>query len=58
MVTCKLTGGIGNQMFQIAATVGLAEMNNDEAVFNKWYCSCTKKDMYPFFSSEIKLENT
>jgi len=29
-------GRLGNQMFQIAATIGLAKRNNDIAVFNKW----------------------
>lgn len=29
-------GRLGNQMFQIAAAIGLAERNNDIAVFNKW----------------------
>lgn len=34
MLTCKLQGGIGNQMFQIATTYSLAISNNDKAVFN------------------------
>lgn len=34
MITCKLQGGIGNQMFQIATTYSLALKNNDKAVFN------------------------
>lgn len=29
MVTCKLYGGIGNMMFQIAATIGTAAKNDD-----------------------------
>jgi hypothetical protein len=27
MITCKLYGGLGNQMFQIAATIGLSDIN-------------------------------
>ena len=34
MVTCFLQGGLGNQMFQIAATTVLAYRNNDIAVFD------------------------
>lgn len=30
MVTCKLRGGLGNQMFQIAATIGLAKKHGVE----------------------------
>jgi sporulation protein YlmC with PRC-barrel domain len=38
MITCELTGGLGNQMFQIAATYALAKRNNDEAYFNFETC--------------------
>ena len=34
MVSCRLQGGLGNQMFQIAAAHALALRNNDTAVFN------------------------
>ena len=34
MITCQLQGGLGNQMFQIAATYALAKRNNDEYSFN------------------------
>lgn len=34
MITCKLKGGLGNQMFQIAATYALAQANNTECVFD------------------------
>jgi len=34
MISCYLQGGLGNQMFQIAATYNLALKNNDSAVFN------------------------
>ena len=38
MITCNLIGGLGNQMFQIAATHALALRNNDEAVFDLYKC--------------------
>lgn len=34
MITCKLQGGLGNLMFQIATTYSLALDNNDECCFN------------------------
>jgi len=34
MITAKLSGGIGNLLFEIAATVALARRNNSEAVFD------------------------
>lgn len=38
MTSCKFRGGLGNQMFQIAATCALALRNNDLYIFNfnKW----------------------
>ena len=38
MITSFLMGGIGNQMFQIAAAVAHAELYKDEAVFNFTQC--------------------
>jgi hypothetical protein len=38
MITCKLQGGLGNQMFQIAATYALALRNNDTCGFNFNQC--------------------
>ena len=38
MITCSLRGGLGNQMFQIAATTSLALDNNDESCFNFENC--------------------
>ena len=38
MITCNLIGGLGNQMFQIAATHALALRNNDEAGFDLYKC--------------------
>jgi hypothetical protein len=34
MISCKLQGGLGNQMFQIAVTHALAKRNNDTYEFN------------------------
>ena len=34
MVTVYLQGGLGNQLFQIAATYNHAKKNKDKAVFN------------------------
>lgn len=38
MITCSLKGGLGNQMFQIAATYSLAIDNNDSAIFDLDKC--------------------
>lgn len=38
MITAFLAGGLGNQMFQIAAAYSLALDNNDEAVFDFTRC--------------------
>ena len=34
MISCYLQGGLGNYMFQIAATESLANDNNDTTVFS------------------------
>ena len=39
MITCKLLGGIGNQLFQISATYALALRNNDISGFDFDLCS-------------------
>lgn len=39
MVSCLLQGGLGNQMFQIAAAHSLALRNNDTSIFNFKTCS-------------------
>ena len=39
MVSSFLQGGLGNQMFQIAAAYALALRNNDKAVFDFDKCS-------------------
>lgn len=37
MISCVLQGGLGNQMFQIASTIGFALDNNDQACFDFTY---------------------
>ena len=39
MVTAKLSGGLGNQMFMISAAVALAKRNNTEYIFDLEKCS-------------------
>lgn len=34
MISCKLKGGLGNQLFQISATYSLAKLNNDIDCYN------------------------
>jgi hypothetical protein len=46
-------GRLGNQLFQIASTIGIAIENNDVAAFTKWRCNYTKKDMSHFFKNPI-----
>ncbi len=46
-------GRIGNQLFQVASTIGIAKRNNDVAVFPKWYCNYTKKSISEFFKNPV-----
>lgn len=50
-------GRLGNQLFQIAATIGAAyRYGNDfgvTAVFPKWFCTYTQKDMSKYFINRI-----
>ena len=39
MITCNLQGGLGNQLFQIAATYSLALNNQDNACFDLTRCN-------------------
>ena len=34
MITTQLQGGLGNQLFQMSAAIGLAFRNEDEAAFD------------------------
>lgn len=65
MITAKLVGGLGNQLFQIAATLALAWANEDEAGFNfdsrllsQGYSALNyKRNLYinlPFFTGETQ----
>lgn len=53
MITCNLQGGLGNQMFQIAATYALALRNNDEAGFDFKSCHTPLQG-----NPSIKYKNT
>ncbi len=46
-------GRLGNQLFEIASTIGIAVKNNDVAIFPKWYCDYTKKEMSSYFKNPI-----
>lgn len=55
-VTCASLGKfgrLGNQMFQIAAVLGYANKHHLKAVFPKWYCDYTQKDMSVYFKNKI-----
>ena len=49
-------GRLGNQLFQIAATIATAKKNNVEAIFPKWFCRYTNKDFSLFFENRIGQE--
>jgi len=46
-------GRLGNQLFQIASTIGMANLFKDKAVFPKWQCSYTNKDFSEFFQNKL-----
>jgi hypothetical protein len=48
-------GRLGNQLFQIASSIGIATENNDVAAFPRWFCNYTQKDMSCFFKNPIRL---
>ena len=72
MLTCKLQGGLGNQLFQIYTTIAYADQTNSKFFFSNTYelkCSVTNRHTYwdTFLSSLkpflmdirlINLENT
>lgn len=51
-------GRLGNQMFQVASTIGLAHKHGLEAVFPPWYCNYTKKHISQFFANPVKQVST
>lgn len=59
MITCTSLGRygrLGNQMFQIAAVIGSARKQSNIAVFPKWHCTYTNKDMSVYFENKIKQD--
>lgn len=46
-------GRIGNQLFQIAAVIGIAIKNNIKPIFPRWYCTYSNKDFSQFFKNKI-----
>lgn len=46
-------GRIGNQLFQIAAVIGLAKKYNTEAKFLKWYCKYSNKTFSDYFKNKL-----
>ena len=54
MITSYLQGGLGNQMFQIAAAISLAEENQDEAKFNpNWHFLPLQGNKCPYYLDNI-----
>ena len=49
MIGCKLQGGLGNQMFQIAAATALALRNNDITGFDLTNCHTPLQGNPSFF---------
>jgi hypothetical protein len=47
-------GRLGNQLFQVASTIGIAIKNNVRPVFKSWYCTYTKKDMSVYFKDKLE----
>lgn len=46
-------GRLGNQMFQVASTIGIARKHKYDAVFPGWVCNYTHKTMSFFFDKHI-----
>jgi hypothetical protein len=60
MVTYSNLGGygrLGNQMFQIASTIGVAKDNGLDYGFDSWVCKYTFKDFNNFIESPLKKLN-
>jgi hypothetical protein len=58
MISCKLQGGLGNQLFQIYATIAHADLTNSNFFFSNAYdlkCSVTNRHTYwDTFLSNLK----
>lgn len=46
-------GELGNQMFQVASTIGYANMNNSIAIFPEWKCEFSGTDYSKIFKHHI-----
>jgi hypothetical protein len=46
-------GRIGNQLFEVASTIGIAARNSMDAKFPPWFCNYTKKNMSAFFENPV-----
>lgn len=50
-------GRLGNQMFQIASTIGIAKDNNLDYGFDSWYCNYTNTDFNNFLNTPLNKLN-
>jgi hypothetical protein len=48
-------GRLGNQLFQIASTIGIGKKNNYEYFFPEWICKYSKKNYSDFFEKKIPI---
>jgi hypothetical protein len=58
MVTFKNLGKygrLGNQLFQIAATIGISRKNNMEFYFPDWYCTYTNNNFNNFIKNKLPI---
>lgn len=56
MVTCKLQGGMGNQMFQIATTIALALRNNSEYRIPATFSDIKRKIAFNHFPASSEAD--
>lgn len=50
-------GRLGNQLFQVASTIGIGIKNNVSPIFNSWYCTYTNKDMSVYFKNKLNYRS-
>ena len=48
-------GRLGNQLFQIASTIGIAKENSVDFLFPNWVCSYTNKVYSDFFEKKLPI---
>jgi hypothetical protein len=46
-------GRLGNQMFRVASTIGIATKNGHDYAFPQWVCDRSKVDYEPFFANPL-----